>query len=154
MIQRYESKISGPLLDRIDIHIEVPSMKYKELRAPSSAEDSNTVRQRVVAARDRQLERFRSEKKTYSNAQMAPKLIRKHCSITAENEKLLKNAVARLGLSDRARDLAFSKSPAGRQARPKFSASTSAKPSSTAPRPLLSDLSCGFYPAPLDQTLH
>src|ERR1700688_4367503 len=81
MIQRYVSKISGPLLDRIDIHIEVPAVKYKELRAPSSAEDSASVRQRVIAARNRQLERFQKEKKTYANAQMMPKMIRKHCAI-------------------------------------------------------------------------
>ena len=54
MIQRYVSKISGPLLDRIDIHIEVPAVKYKQLRAPSSAEDSATVRQRVINARNLQ----------------------------------------------------------------------------------------------------
>src|SRR5438876_2063368 len=104
MIQRYVSKISGPLLDRIDIHIEVPAVKYKELRAPSSAEDSACVRQRVIAARDRQLERFKSEKKTYANAQMMPKMIRKHCAISAEGEKLLENAITRLGLSARAHD--------------------------------------------------
>ena len=104
MIQRYVSKISGPLLDRIDIHIEVPSVKYKELRAPSPTEDSTAVRARVIAARNRQVERFKSEKKTYSNAQMAPKLIRKHCAISAEGEKLLENAVTRLGLSARAHD--------------------------------------------------
>src|SRR5215471_5284874 len=74
MIQRYVSKISGPLLDRIDIHIEVPAVKYKELRAPSSAEDSGAVRERVVRARGRQLERFRGEKKVYANAQMVPKM--------------------------------------------------------------------------------
>jgi magnesium chelatase family protein len=104
MIQRYVSKISGPLLDRIDIHIEVPAVKYKELRAPSSAEDSAAVRQRVIEARNRQLERFHSEKKTYANAQMMPKMIRKHCAITAEGEKLLENAITRLGLSARAHD--------------------------------------------------
>src|SRR6516225_100256 len=70
MIQRYVSKISGPLLDRIDIHIEVPAVKYKELRAPSSSEDSAAVRSRVIAARQRQAERFRGEKKIYANAQM------------------------------------------------------------------------------------
>ena len=63
MIQRYVSKISGPLLDRIDIHIEVPAVKYKELRAPSSAEDSASVRQRVIAARNKQLERFKARKR-------------------------------------------------------------------------------------------
>jgi magnesium chelatase family protein len=104
MFQRYVSKISGPLLDRIDIHIEVPAVKYKELRAPSSAEDSASVRQRVIAARDRQLERFRSERKIYANAQMVPKMIRKHCAITAEGERLLETAITRLGLSARAHD--------------------------------------------------
>jgi magnesium chelatase family protein len=104
MIQRYVSKISGPLLDRIDIHIEVPAVKYKELRAPVSAEDSAAVRARVIAARQKQLERFRGEKSTYANAQMMPKLIRKHCVISAEGEKLLENAITRLGLSARAHD--------------------------------------------------
>ena len=89
MIQRYVSKISGPLLDRIDIHIEVPAVKYKELRAPSSSEDSASVRQRVIAARNRQIERFQSERKTYRNARMMPKMIRKNCAISAEGEKLL-----------------------------------------------------------------
>jgi magnesium chelatase family protein len=104
MIQRYVSKISGPLLDRIDIHIEVPAVKYKELRAPSSSEDSAAVRGRVIAAQGRQLERFKGEKKTYCNAQMAPKMIRKHCAISADGEKLLENAVVKLGLSARAHD--------------------------------------------------
>jgi magnesium chelatase family protein len=104
MIQRYVSKISGPLLDRIDIHIEVPAVKYKELRAPVSAEDSAAVRQRVIAARNRQIERYRADKKTYSNAQMVPKMIRKYCAITPDGEKLLENAITRLGLSARAHD--------------------------------------------------
>ena len=103
-IQRYVSKISGPLLDRMDIHIEVPAVKYKELRGESSAEDSAAVRQRVVAARQRQAERFAHEKRIYSNAQMPPKLIRKHCAISADGEKLLETAVTRLGLSARAHD--------------------------------------------------
>jgi magnesium chelatase family protein len=104
MIQRYVAKISGPLLDRIDIHIEVPAVKYKELRAPASAEDSAAVRQRVIAARERQTARFAGEKKTYANAQMAPKMIRKYCGIAADGEKLLENAITRLGLSARAHD--------------------------------------------------
>jgi magnesium chelatase family protein len=65
MIQRYVSKISGPLLDRIDIHIEVPAVKYEELRAQALAEGSEAERSRVLAARNRQLERYRGEKKTY-----------------------------------------------------------------------------------------
>ncbi len=103
-IQRYVSKISGPLLDRIDIHIEVPAVKYKELRGEHVTEDSTAVRERVVRARARQLERFTGERKIYANAQMPPKLIRKHCAITAEGEKLLEIAITRLGLSARAHD--------------------------------------------------
>ena len=103
-IQRYVSKISGPLLDRIDIHIEVPAVKYKELRGEHVTEDSATVRERVLRARARQLERFAGERKIYANAQMPPKLIRKHCAISAEGEKLLEIAITRLGLSARAHD--------------------------------------------------
>jgi len=103
-IQRYVSKISGPLLDRIDIHIEVPAVKYRELRGEPTAESSAEVRARVVGARGVQLERFHSEKKIYANAQMPPKLIRKYCPISAEAEKLLENAITRLGLSARAHD--------------------------------------------------
>jgi magnesium chelatase family protein len=103
-IQRYVSKISGPLLDRIDIHIEVPAVKYKELRGPASSEDSSLVRQRALEARQRQTDRFAAEKKTYSNAQMSPKMIRKFCAISAEGEKLLETAITRLGLSARAHD--------------------------------------------------
>jgi magnesium chelatase family protein len=104
-IQRYVSKISGPLLDRIDIHIEVPAVKYKELRGEASTtEDSGAVRERVMRARNRQAERFSAEKRIYANAQMPPKLIRKHCAISAEGEKLLETAVTRLGLSARAHD--------------------------------------------------
>lgn len=104
MIQRYVSKISGPLLDRIDIHIEVPAVKYKELRSPTPAEDSARVRARVIAARERQSERYKGEKMTYSNAQMLPKMIRKFCGISGESEKLLENAIVKLGLSARAHD--------------------------------------------------
>ena len=103
-IQRYVSKISGPLLDRIDIHIEVPAVKYRELRGGENTESSEAVRERVVRARTAQLERFAKEKKIYSNAQMPPKLIRKYCAITAEGEKRLEDAITRLGLSARAHD--------------------------------------------------
>src|SRR5262249_11748115 len=87
-----------------DIHIEVPAVKYKELRAPAPSEDSAAVRARVIEARGRQTERYRGEKATYSNAQMLPKMIRKFCAISAEGEKLLENAITRLGLSARAHD--------------------------------------------------
>jgi magnesium chelatase family protein len=104
MIQRYVAKISGPLLDRIDIHIEVPAVKYKELRGNVEVESSAAIRERVVQARDRQTERYREERGIYSNAQMPPKLLRKCCAISAEGERLLENAIARLSLSARAHD--------------------------------------------------
>jgi magnesium chelatase family protein len=103
-IQRYVSKISGPLLDRIDIHIEVPAVKYKELRGEVEVESSARVRERVDGARSRQLERYATEKKVFANAQMPPRLIRKFCAIGAEGEKLLETAIQRLGLSARAHD--------------------------------------------------
>ena len=103
-IQRYVSKISGPLLDRIDIHIEVPAVKYKELRSPAESESSASVRQRVIAARQIQMERYKSEKKIYANAQMPPRLLRKYCGISVEGEKLLETAIQKLGLSARAHD--------------------------------------------------
>src|SRR6267378_3056646 len=103
-IQRYVSKISGPLIDRIDIHIEVPAVKYKELRGASATEDSATVRERVLRARALQIERFTGEKKIFANAQMPPKLIRRFCAISDEGEKMLENAITRMGLSARAHD--------------------------------------------------
>jgi magnesium chelatase family protein len=103
-IQRYVSKISGPLLDRIDIHIEVPAVRYRELRAQAPAEGSAEARQRVMRARQTQLDRFAGEQHVYSNAQMSPRLIRKHCHISAEGEKLLETAMTKLGLSARAHD--------------------------------------------------
>jgi magnesium chelatase family protein len=103
-IQRYVSKISGPLLDRIDIHIEVPAVKYKELRGTAEVESSAAVRERVLRARQVQLDRYRSEKGLYSNSQMPSRLLRKHCAISADGEKLLETAIQRLGLSERAHD--------------------------------------------------
>ncbi len=104
MIQRYVSKISGPLLDRVDIQIEVPAVKYRDLRAPAPSEDSAAIRGRVMEARARQAERYRTEKNTHCNAQMMPKMIRKFCAIPPEAEKLLENAIVKLGLSARAHD--------------------------------------------------
>ncbi|MFQ5927074.1 MAG: YifB family Mg chelatase-like AAA ATPase [Terriglobia bacterium] len=102
-IQRYVSKISGPLLDRIDIHIDVPAVKFRELRSTAALEGSEAIRERIVEAHRRQLERFAGEG-IYCNAQMAPKSIRKYCAIDAESEKLLETAITRLGLSARAHD--------------------------------------------------
>jgi magnesium chelatase family protein len=92
------------LLDRIDIHIEVPAVKYKELRGDVEVESSASVRERVLRAREIQTKRYAAEKKIYSNAQMLPKLIRKNCTISAEGEKLLETAIQKLGLSARAHD--------------------------------------------------
>src|SRR5947207_8521811 len=103
MIQRYVSKISGPLLDRIDIHIDMPAVKYRELRDDSGGEASETIRRRVMSARQRQLRRYAGEK-IYCNAQMSPRQIRKYCEISAECERLLETAMSRLGLSARAHD--------------------------------------------------
>lgn len=103
-IQRYVSKISGPLLDRIDIQIEVPAVKYKELRSNGDIEPSAAVRERVLKAREVQLARYAGEKKIYANSQMPPKLIRKYCEISTEGEKLLESAIQKMGLSARAHD--------------------------------------------------
>ena len=103
-IQRYVSKISGPLLDRIDIHIEVPAVKYKELRGNTEVESSAAVRERVGRARQVQFDRYRGEKGLYANSQMPSRLLRKHCAISADGEKLLETAIQRMGLSARAHD--------------------------------------------------
>jgi len=103
-IQRYVSKISGPLLDRIDIHIEVPAVKYKELRGDGQIESSASVRERVLRARAIQVARYKGEKKLYANSQMPSRLIRTYCGISSDGEKLLETAIQRLGLSARAHD--------------------------------------------------
>ena len=103
LIQRYVSKISGPLLDRIDIHIDMPAVKYRELREADGGDTSEIVRKRVVTARERQAARYQGEK-IHANAQMSTRQVRKYCDLTADCERLLENAVNRLGLSARAHD--------------------------------------------------
>jgi magnesium chelatase family protein len=102
-IQRYVSKISGPLLDRIDLHIDVPAVKFKELASDTPGESSAAIRERVIRARRVQLERFHGEQ-IFANAQMTPRLIRKYCAIDSASKSLLENAITRLGLSARAYD--------------------------------------------------
>ena len=104
-IQRYVGRISGPLLDRIDIHIDVPAVRFRELtgQMPQDAEDSLTIRHRVIGARERQRERFASEG-IFANAAMTPLLIRRYCPIDIESETMLERAMTRLGLSARAYD--------------------------------------------------
>jgi magnesium chelatase family protein len=100
-IQRYRAKISGPLLDRIDIQIEVPAVKYKELSQQAASEDSAVIRTRVNQAREVQLRRF-TGRTLFCNAQMLSRDIRKFCQLDAAGEKLLEHAMSRLGLSARA----------------------------------------------------
>jgi len=101
-IHRYLSKISGPLLDRIDIHIEVPSLQYKELTSQAQSESSKEIKTRVNEARQIQRERFSN--KIFCNAQMNHRQIKKFCTIDDDAKQLLKMAVNELGFSARAYD--------------------------------------------------
>ncbi len=103
-IQKYVGKISGPLLDRIDIQVEVPSVKYNELASKRSGENSNSIRQRVVRSRTLQTERFRGRKGLFSNADMESNEIKEYYQIDQTGADLLKMAMTRLGLSARAYD--------------------------------------------------
>ncbi|MFN0119183.1 MAG: YifB family Mg chelatase-like AAA ATPase [Blastocatellia bacterium] len=102
-IQRYISKISGPLLDRIDIHVDVPAVKVRELSEQEAHEGSQEIRERVGQARRLQLERFTGEN-VFCNAQMTPRLIRRHCQLTTSCQTLLERAITKYGLSARAYD--------------------------------------------------
>ena len=132
MIQRYVSRVSGPLLDRIDIHIEVPAVQYKELRGGASSEGSAEIRGRVLAARAIQHQRFgvaasangsaahtngnasgadsqqsaasRARRSIFSNAQMSTQQIRQHCELSPDAERILERAMQQQGLSARAHD--------------------------------------------------
>jgi len=100
-IQRYRSKISGPLMDRIDIHIEVPAVKYRDLASRESGESSRQMKNRIDAARRIQLTRFKGLK-IYCNAQMSNRHIKKYCQIDEASQKLLEMAIDKFGLSARA----------------------------------------------------
>ena len=100
-IQRYRSKVSGPLLDRIDIQVEVPALRYQELASKDAGEPSSAIRQRVNAARQIQLARFQ-KRGLHANAQMGTKDIKRYCAVKPEAEKLLEVAINKLGLSARA----------------------------------------------------
>ena len=104
-IQRYVGRISGPLLDRIDIHVDVPAVRFKELAGAhaTKGESSERIRQRVVGARERQRLRLRVDG-LFSNAQMSPRQLRQYCPLDAEGERMLETAMTRLGLSARAYD--------------------------------------------------
>ena len=105
MIQKYRNKISGPLLDRIDIHLEVPAVKYKEMAGEATGEPSDQVRTRVENARDIQRKRFGSRNGTAPcNARMTPKDLKEHCRLEEDGQELLKMAMTELNLSARAYD--------------------------------------------------
>jgi magnesium chelatase family protein len=101
-IRKYLSKISGPLLDRIDIHIEIPPITYTEISSKKEEESSEKIRERVERARKIQMERFKNEKGIYFNAHMKQKHIKKYINISKESENLLKEAMEKLNLSARA----------------------------------------------------
>ena len=100
MVHRYRSRISGPLLDRIDLHIEVPAVKYRDLADRADSESSATIAARVEACRNLQLERFKGTK-IHCNAHMAPRHIRKYCELDAAGNRMLELVTDRLGLSAR-----------------------------------------------------
>ena len=100
-IQRYMGKISGPLLDRIDIQIEVTAVKYQKLEAEDETENSNKIKERVNKARKVQQERYK-ENGIYSNAELTPKLLSKYCKLDKESKAIMQNAFEKLGLSARA----------------------------------------------------
>ncbi len=100
-IQRYRSKVSGPLMDRIDIHVEVPAVAFRDLTTAAKGEASETIRARVAAARDIQHGRFRRAR-IHSNAQMSSRQIKSHCPIDRDSVRLLEKAIDQLGLSARA----------------------------------------------------
>jgi magnesium chelatase family protein len=103
-VQKYMSRISGPLFDRIDIHVEVPALSYEELATKTPGEDSASMRQKVKAARTIQRARFEKEKTIFCNAHMESRHIRHFCALDDASQQLLKNAVEKLGLSARAYD--------------------------------------------------
>jgi len=104
VVQKYLSKISGPLLDRIDLHVEVTPVNFTELASDRLAEKSEFIRDRVIKARDVQSDRFGNKPDLHANAQMSPQMVRDVCKISEAGQNLLKKAMEKLGLSARAYD--------------------------------------------------
>ena len=103
-VQKYLSKISGPLLDRIDLHVEVTPVNFTELASDRLSEKSELIRERVIKARDIQAERFGNKPDLHANAQMSPQMVRDICKISVAGQNLLQKAMEKLGLSARAYD--------------------------------------------------
>jgi magnesium chelatase family protein len=104
MVQRYLNKVSGPLLDRIDLHVEVTPVAFSELSSQQLSEPSSVIRERVIAARNIQAERFKEHPGIYCNAIMGSKLLKEICVLDNASAALLKTAMERLNLSARAYD--------------------------------------------------
>lgn len=102
-VQRYWNRLSGPLLDRIDLHIEVPRLKKEELSGRPDGETSSSIRERIIRARQVQQARFK-DSETFCNARLTPRQIREACKLEADAEDLLKSAILHLQLSARAYD--------------------------------------------------
>ena len=100
-IRRYRGRLSGPLMDRLDIHLDIPAVPVGELTIGSPAEPSHLIRKRVTSARQRQRQRYQKER-LFSNAQLKPRHLKKYCQIDAEGRNLVERAVSQLGLSARA----------------------------------------------------
>ena len=103
-VQRYRQRISGPLLDRIDLHIEVPAVEYKDISSTRAEESSAAIRERIVQARERQQARFKADAKTNCNARMTARHIKQHCKLSDESQELIRTAMTELNLSARAYD--------------------------------------------------
>jgi magnesium chelatase family protein len=99
-VSRYQKKVSGPLLDRFDIHVEVPRVKYEKLSSDRLGEPSSAIRERICAARERQQQRFQGTP-LLTNADMGPAELRAHCMLDSSGQSLMKAAVQQLNLSAR-----------------------------------------------------
>ena len=104
VIQKYRQRISGPLLDRIDLHVEVPAVEYKTLSSTEQSESSESIRERVEKARGAQRERYSKERGIHTNSAMTPRLIRKHCELDTDGAGFLEHAMTNMNFSARAHD--------------------------------------------------
>jgi len=103
-VQRYRQRISGPLLDRIDLHIEVPAVEYRDVASERMEEISSEIRDRIVRARERQQTRFERDATTNCNARMTTRLLKQHCTLNQDSQELIRVAMNELNLSARAYD--------------------------------------------------
>lgn len=104
IVQRYRNRVTGPLFDRIDIHVETPAIRYRDLAKQNDGESSSAIRARVIGAREIQTKRFQKAPRVHSNAAMGPRMIRQHCGLDAEGGRLLSSVIDRLGMSARTHD--------------------------------------------------